>query len=51
VLLAMNVPIDLAIGSVRMSAWPAHTEAEIDRVVEALPAVVARLRAAGVPAI
>ncbi len=51
VLLAMNVPLELAIGSVRMSTWPTHTEADIDAVIEALPAVVARLRAAGAPAI
>lgn len=51
VLLAMNVPIDLAIGSVRLSTWPTLTEDDIDYVVEALPAVVKRLRAAGVPAI
>ena len=51
VLLAMNVPIDLAIGSVRLSTWPTLTEADVDYVIEALPSVVARLRAAGVPAI
>ncbi len=51
VLLAMNVPIELAIGSVRMSTWPTLTEQDIDYVTEALPAVVGRLRAAGVPAL
>lgn len=51
VLLAMNVPLELAIGSVRMSTWPTLTEADVDYVVESLPAVVARLRAAGVPAL
>ena len=51
VLLAMNVPIDLAIGSVRLSTWPTLTEDDVDYVIDALPAVVSRLRAAGVPAI
>ncbi len=51
VLLAMNVPLELAIGSVRMSTWPTMTEADIDHVVETLPFVVARLRAAGAPSL
>ncbi len=51
VLLAMNVPIELAIGSVRMSTWPTLSERDIDYVLAALPAVVERLRAAGVPAL
>lgn len=49
VLLAMDVPLDLAIGSVRMTTWPTLTEADIDRVVEALPEVVRRLRTESAP--
>ena len=44
VLLAMNVPIELAIGSVRMTTWPSLTPLDVDYVVESLPAVVERLR-------
>lgn len=44
VLLAMGVPLDLAIGSVRLTLWPDLTEDDIDYVVEQLPAVVGRLR-------
>jgi len=51
VLLAMGVPIELAIGSLRMSLWPALDEADIDYVVEQLPGVVAHVRAAAVPAL
>ena len=47
VLLAMDVPLELAIGSVRMTTWPSLSEAEIDYVAEQLPAAVRRLRAAG----
>ena len=50
VLLAMGVPVDLAIGSVRMSVWPDLSESDIDYVVAQLPEAVARLRAAGAPA-
>ena len=49
VLLAMGVPLELAIGSVRMSLTPELGEADIDYVVERLPALVARLREAGAP--
>ncbi len=51
VLLAMGVPLELAIGSVRMSLTPDLAEADIDYVVERLPALVARLREAGAPAL
>ncbi|MFN8585585.1 MAG: cysteine desulfurase family protein [Dehalococcoidia bacterium] len=51
VLLAMGVPIELAIGSLRMSLWPALDEADIDYVVEQLPGVVEQVRAAAVPAL
>ncbi|MBX7112344.1 MAG: cysteine desulfurase [Dehalococcoidia bacterium] len=51
VLLAMGVPIELAIGSLRMSLWPALDEAAIDYVVEQLPGVVEQVRAAAVPAL
>ena len=51
VLLAMGVPLELAIGSVRMSLSPELSEADIDYVVGHLPALVARLREAGAPAL
>lgn len=44
VLLAMNVPLELAIGSIRFSLSRETTVADIDYVVAHLPAVVARLR-------
>jgi cysteine desulfurase len=46
VLLAMGVPLDLAIGSLRMSLWPTLTVPQIDYVAAQVPAVVERLRAA-----
>ncbi len=49
VLLAMNVPLELAIGSLRMTLWPSMTEAEVDYVASALPQAVAQLRADAVP--
>jgi cysteine desulfurase len=49
VLLAMNVPLELAIGSLRMTLWPSITEAQIDYVASALSQAVAQLRAAAVP--
>jgi len=51
VLLAMGVPIELAIGSLRMSLWPNLSEADIDYVCATLPAVIERVRAGGVPAL
>ena len=44
VLLAMDVPLELAIGSVRMSLSPSLTAADIDFVIEQLPPIVERLR-------
>lgn len=51
VLLAMGVPIERAIGALRMSLWPNLTDADIDYVVEQLPGVIARVRAGAVPAL
>ena len=51
VLLAMNVPLELAIGSLRLTLSPAHTEAEIDYVASELPAAVRHLRERAVPTI
>jgi cysteine desulfurase len=44
VLLAMGYPPDLARGAVRFSLWSGNTGAEIDRVCDVLPQVVARAR-------
>jgi cysteine desulfurase len=49
VLLAMNVPLELAIGSLRMTLWPSMTEADVDYVASELPQAVERLRANAVP--
>jgi cysteine desulfurase len=51
VLLAMNIPLELAIGSLRLSLWPTHTEADVDRLVAALPVAVERARIASLPAL
>jgi cysteine desulfurase len=51
VLLAMNVPLELAIGSLRMTLWPSLTEAQIDYVAAELPAAVRHLRETAVPTI
>ncbi len=45
VLTAMGVPVELARGSVRFSLGRETTDVEIDRVLEAFPGIVARLRA------
>ena len=45
VLMAMGVPVELARGSVRFSLGRENTDAEIDRVLEAFPRIVSRLRA------
>jgi cysteine desulfurase len=50
VLLAMGVPIDLAIGSLRLTLWPSLTEEQIDRVAAALPHAVEELRREAVSA-
>lgn len=44
VLTAMGVPVELARGSVRFSLGKRNTDAEIDRVLEAFPRIVSRLR-------
>jgi len=45
VILALGYPRDRALGSLRLSLGKATTEAEIDLVLDRLPAMVARLRA------
>jgi cysteine desulfurase len=47
VLLAMGYPPQLARGAVRFSLWSGNTEEEIERVCEALPRVVSRIRSTG----
>lgn len=47
VLLAMAVPLELAIGSVRLTLSPELTAEQIDYVVRELPAIVRRLREEG----
>jgi len=51
VLVAMGVPLDLAIGSVRLTLGADLTEADIDYVAEQLPLAVARAREAAQSAI
>ena len=46
VLLAMGVPLDLAIGSLRMTLWPNLTVHQIDYVAQQIPVALQRLRAA-----
>ena len=48
VLLSMGVPLDLAIGSLRMTLWPSLTVAQIDYVAQRIPAALEQLRAATV---
>jgi cysteine desulfurase len=50
VLLAMGVPLELAIGSLRMTLWPSLSEPQIDYVAGVLPPAVSRLRAEAVAA-
>ena len=45
VLLAMGIPAEVAHGSLRFSLGRGTTEAEIDKVIEALPPIVEKLRA------
>jgi cysteine desulfurase len=47
VLLAMGVPMSRAAGTLRFSLSPENTDDEIDRVLEALPGIVARSRTGG----
>jgi cysteine desulfurase len=44
VLSAMGVPTNVAQGSIRFGLGRHNTEAEVDRVVEALPSIIGRLR-------
>jgi len=44
VLLAMGVPLELAIGSLRMTLWSSTTEAEVDYVAQQIPIAVHQLR-------
>lgn len=50
VLAAMNIPDELAHGSIRFSLSKLTTEAEIDRVIELVPQLVKRLSSAGMRA-
>ena len=45
VLTAMGVDADLAHASLRLTLGSGNTDAEIDRVLDELPVIVARLRA------
>jgi len=45
------VPLGLAIGSLRLSAWPTLSEQQIDYVARQVPAAVSRLRAEAVPSV
>jgi cysteine desulfurase len=45
VLVAMGVPDELARGSLRFTLGRMNTDADVDRLLEVLPGVVARLRA------
>ena len=45
VLTAMGLPHEVAHGSVRFSLGRSNTEADIDKIIEIMPPVVARLRA------
>ena len=44
VLVAMGVPRDLALGAIRLSLGRESTPADVDRVVEVMPAVAAKVR-------
>jgi cysteine desulfurase len=44
VLLAMGVPLDYAVGSVRLTLGPENTDDEVDYVLDVLPGLVERLR-------
>lgn len=45
VLAAMGVPLELAMGSLRLSLGPTTTDADVDRALEVVPAAIARVRA------
>jgi cysteine desulfurase len=44
VLVAMSLPRDLALGTIRFSLGRGSTQADIDRAIEVVPAVVAKVR-------
>ena len=46
VLLAIGVPLDLAIGSLRMTLWPSLTVPQIDYVAQQVPIALEQVRAA-----
>ena len=50
VLLAMNIPLEMAIGSLRMSLWSSTTAEQVDYVAQTLPGAVNRVREAALPA-
>jgi len=49
VLLAMGVPLEAAIGSLRLTVGPTNTLEEIDHLLDVLPPLAADLRAGGAP--
>jgi cysteine desulfurase len=51
VLLAMNVPLQLAIGSVRFTLWPTLTDDDVDYVAGHVPGLVSQLIQDALPAI
>ena len=51
VLLAMNVPLEMAIGSVRMTVWPSLSETDIDYAANKLVDAVTKLRVETMPAL
>ena len=46
VLLAMGIPLSLAVGSLRVGLWPSITDEQVDYVIDVLPAAVKQARAA-----
>ncbi len=44
-LVAMGIPLNKAAGALRLTVGPENTEAEIERVLDVLPGVVAESRA------
>ena len=50
VLLAMGIPLEMAIGSLRMSLWSSTTADQVDYVAATLPSAVNRVREAALPA-
>ena len=50
VLLAMGVPLEAAVGSLRLTVGPTNTIEEVDRLLEVLLPLVASLRAGPLPA-